>query len=430
MKNTTQRETPVHTPERASWRSLRNYGPGIVAVLSMMGAGDLVTSSVSGSNYGYNLMWLLAASLLIRFVIVNLMGRYQILNLKEQTIVAGYSDVSKYYPWFIGIAALVSGHLFNAYMISGAGEALAWVFGAGAPFFWSCAVVTVSLFVIGRSVYNTIEKILKLLLALMTVAFLGLAIYTIPDLGGIIRGTVGFGIPDDTGAFGVFAVALSLIGAVAGSIANFVYPYFVKDRGWRGTSYKRIQRNDILFGICAAIVINLSIWVVGAEILAPRDIEVDSLEDISLALSSHLGHFGAVAFYLGAFGVLYSSVIGYANGIPKIVVDCVQTIRPQRREKYGDNFTTDPLFTWFSLFVLVSPIVWSIPGMPGFVAMTIFVMGLQAVVVPIVAIGLLILTNRKSHLGEHTANAGENVILILTTALAIWVSIRALLGAF
>lgn len=430
MATAEERRVAADTPAKPSWGGIRQFGPGIVAVLSMMGAGDLVTASVSGSSYGYNLMWLLALSLIVRFVIVNLMGRYQILNLKGQSIVQGYGDVSKYFPWFIGIAILISGHLLNAYMISGSGEVLAWIFTVGDPFLWSCVVVGVSLFVIGRNVYNTIEKLLKLLLALMTVAFLGLAIYSVPDVGGIVRGTIGFGIPENTGAFGVFAVALSLIGAVAGSMANFLYPYFVKDKGWQGVRHKKLQRNDILFGICAAIVINLAIWVVGAEILGPNDIEVNGLDDISQALSLHLGELGAIVFYLGAFGILYSSVIGFANGFPKVIIDCLHIVRPERRARYGDKFDDDPWFKWFSLIILISPIIWSVPGMPGFVEMALFVTGLQAVIVPVVAIGLLILVNKPSHLGEHKANIVENVILVLTTALAIWVSIEVFLSWF
>lgn len=88
--------SPTTGPKRRGiLGSLREFGPGIIAVLAMMGAGDLVTASVSGSNYGYNLMWLLAASLLIRFVIVNIMGRYQVLNLKNQSIIEGYRDVAR-----------------------------------------------------------------------------------------------------------------------------------------------------------------------------------------------------------------------------------------------------------------------------------------------------------------------------------------------
>ncbi|TSI12227.1 Nramp family divalent metal transporter [Brevibacterium aurantiacum] len=430
MTVNSENHTTAPPTRRRFLGSLREFGPGIIAVLAMMGAGDLVTASVSGSNYGYSLMWLLVASLLIRFVIVNIMGRYQVLNIKNQTIVEGYNDVSRFYPWAIGIAALISGHLLNGYMIKGAGEAVAKIVTVGNPFLWSCILVVVSIFVIGRNVYNTIEKGMKLLLAMMTVVFLGLAIYSVPDVGELVQGTIGFGIPANTGAFGVFAVALSLIGAVAGSMANFLYPYYVRDKGWKGIAFKKLQRNDILFGISAAIVISLSIWVVGAEILRPQGIQVSSLDDISQALTTHLGAFGGVIFYLGAFGILYSSVIGFANGFPKVIIDCLHIILPSRREQYGTKFEDDPLFKWFSLFILISPILWSVPGMPGFVEMAVFVTGLQAIIVPLVAIGLLILANKTSHFGKHKANLFENIILVATTLLTIWVTIQVFVGWF
>ena len=55
-------------------------GPGIIAVLSWLGAGDLITSSVAGASYGYAMMWVLAISLLLRFLIVNIIARFQLCN--------------------------------------------------------------------------------------------------------------------------------------------------------------------------------------------------------------------------------------------------------------------------------------------------------------------------------------------------------------
>ena len=40
-------------------RIFKLLGPGIIAVLSWLGAGDLITSSVAGANYGYAMMWVL-----------------------------------------------------------------------------------------------------------------------------------------------------------------------------------------------------------------------------------------------------------------------------------------------------------------------------------------------------------------------------------
>ncbi|AXI08287.1 Mn2+/Fe2+ transporter [Oceanobacillus zhaokaii] len=433
MEPNTNIEKPIET--KTGRNSLRKYflsfGPGIVAVLTMIAAGDLVVSAVSGSNYGYNLMWLLAGAFIIRFVIVNIIARYQLSNKGRLSILAGFAEMGRFIPWFMGIAAIIIGHLGGAIMIIGTGEVLAWLFNFGSPFIWSIVVVLSALFVTGRNMYNTIEKIMKLLLGIMSIAFIGLAIYVLPDVGQIIKGTIGFGIPENTGSpFGVFLVASSLIGAVAGSMTNFLYPYFMKEKGWDNPSFIKLARYDLLFAFFAAAVICLSIWIVGAEILRPNGIQVNNLSDISQALSIYLGPFGSIVFYLGAFGILYSSVIGFANGYPRLAVDCFQIIKKERREKYGDKLENDPWFRWISLFILVAPIVWTIPGMPGFVVMTIFVNAIQTLLVPAIAIGLLVLSNKKSHLGKYTNNWFENVLLVLTTALTVWLSVEWIVDLF
>lgn len=60
----------------------------------------------------------------------------------------------------------------------------------------------------------------------------------------------------------------------------------------------------------------------------------------------------------------------------------------------------------------------------------VFVTGLQAFIVPLVAIGLLILANKTSHFGKHKANLFENIILVATTILTIWVTIQVVVGWF
>ncbi|PZE19835.1 Nramp family divalent metal transporter [Paenibacillus xerothermodurans] len=409
--------------------AMRLYGPGIVLVLTMMGAGDLITSSVSGANYGYSLMWLLAGSLLIRYVIVNVMARFQLFNTSGMTILQGYAKIHKVFPYFFAVAAFVCGHLIVAVMIKGSGETLSVMFNFGSPFLWSVVVLLVSFFILGRDVYNKLEIVMKVLLAVLTLSFLGLAVYSVPDVGAMLIGTIGFGMPENTGAYGTLLVGISLVGAVAGSMTNLIYPYFLQDKGWVTPSHKRIQRNDLLFSFSVAIVINLSVWVVGAEILRPNGIQVETIDDISKALSIHLGAFGAWVFYLGVFGILYSTVIGTANGYAKVITDCIYKIKDLSFDK-NHKIEDDKIFKWFSLLLLVTPIIWSIPGATGFVALTIFVNALNVVGLPAIAIGLLIISNKRSYLGSYTNNWFENAVLALTTILTIWSAYELLIGFF
>ncbi len=206
-------------------RLLKLLGPGIIAVLSWLGAGDLITSSVAGANYGYAMMWVLAVSLLLRYLIVNIIARFQLCNNQGMTILQGYAQLNPFFAWFLLVYALLMGHLMNAYMIKGAGEALAMLLKIDYPMLCSVAVVLAVWMLVGRNIYSMIEGVMKGLLAIMTLAFLALAVMSGPDVAGIVRGTIGFSIPPDEGVHGALLVAVSVIGAVAGSIANFVHPY-------------------------------------------------------------------------------------------------------------------------------------------------------------------------------------------------------------
>ena len=87
---------------------IKALGPGIVFVLTAMGAGDIVDSSVSGSHYGYALMWVLAVAILVRFVIVNIMARFDMCNTEGITLLQGYGRLHKAFPWFFIIFSCIS----------------------------------------------------------------------------------------------------------------------------------------------------------------------------------------------------------------------------------------------------------------------------------------------------------------------------------
>ena len=406
-------------------RLAKLLGPGIIAVLSWLGAGDLITSSVAGANYGYAMMWVLAVSLLLRFLIVNIIARFQLCNNRGMSILEGYAQLHPVFAWFMLGYALIMGHLTNAYMLKGAGEALATLLHLDQPLLCSVAVVIAVWLLVGRNFYALIEGVMKVLLAVMTLAFITLAVMSGPDLGGILRGTIGFSIPPDEGVHGALLVAVSVIGAVAGSIANFVHPYVMKEKGWTGPEHKRIQRNDLLFAVVVGIVINLAIWVVGVEILRPNGLQVNTLSDLGAALELFFGAGGWLIFFTGVFATLFASVVGKTTAFPMLITDALQHIRPERRERYGKTFHKDPAHKWFLLFILVTPLVWSLPGMPDFVTLTIGVNALNIVGLPVISLGLLIMSNQKSLLGDRYRNNWfENLALGFATLLAIWVAIQ------
>ncbi|MFR5601425.1 MAG: Nramp family divalent metal transporter [Lachnospiraceae bacterium] len=426
-----QQGQTVEFKKLSAKESLKALGPGVIFVLTALGAGDLVDSSVSGSHYGYALMWALALATLVRFLIVNIMARFELCNTQGITLFEGYGRLTKVFPYFFAVFGIFLGHTTNATMIKGVGEAVYHILGIGNPLLWSVIAVGSCFFITRGNVYNKLENVMKALLAIMTVCFLGLAIASKPDVAEMAGGLFAFSMPEGTGVFGAMMLTISLVGAVAGSLTNFLYPHSMREKGWKDASYKKIQRNELLFSTVMLIILNLTIWVVGAEILRPAGIEVESLEDISQALGMTFGRVGSVIFYLGVFGALYSTILGVANGYSGIVLENIHIFKPERKEAYGEKTENDPLYKYLSLFYLITPLLWSLPGMPNFVVLTLINNMFNTVALPAIAIGLLMLTMSKKYMGNRFKNNWfESIILIGATGLAIWGAIKIVMGFF
>jgi Mn2+/Fe2+ NRAMP family transporter len=419
-KTLEQKQQQVSKIPSNFWQYVLSFGPGIVMVLSWLGAGDLVDMSVSGAHYGYNLMWALVLALMLRYILVNVISKYALCNIHQETIFQGYKRLNKYLPLFLGVASLFLAHFYAAYLLKGAGEALFHLSGIGNTFVWSIAVVVVSLALLGKGIYNYIEITIKGILVLMVISLVGSALWVGPNIPAILKGTVAFSVPDNVGGVDTLVFVVSLIGAVAGSLSNLIYPYLFKQKGWQGPKYLKLQRYDLLFGVLMIIIIDLAVWTLGAEILHPQGLTINSVSDMAQMLTTTLGVLGGILFYVGVFGACFSTVIGYALGFGNLFVDAIYTTFPKRGSKYNHEFNKDPLFKFTLLITVILPVIWALPSMPGFVYLTILVNAWQILLLPIVSVGLLLLTNRKDLLGKYTNKWWENMLLLILIALTLW----------
>jgi Mn2+/Fe2+ NRAMP family transporter len=285
---------------------------------------------------------------------------------------------------------------------------------------WSIVVVIAAVLITGKAVYRYLENTEKIILAVLAVCLIGGAIAAKPDLGAMVKGTFAFAIPEQVGPFGAILVVVSLIGAVGGSLANLLYPTFMKEKGYIHPEHRKVQRYDLLFGIVVIIVLDLSVWVMGAEVLHPKGITITNFNDLAQLLGQAIGRTGEIIIYLGVLGACFSSVIGYAHGFPRMAMECLYCIAPQRKDKYAAKPDSDPIFRGAYLLVAVLPIIWAIPGMPGFIWLTIIVNAAQIVLLPLVSIGLIILINRKDLMGDRAGNKLQTILLLFLTVLAIW----------
>jgi Mn2+/Fe2+ NRAMP family transporter len=221
-----------------------------------------------------------------------------------------------------------------------------------------------------------------------------------------------------------------MIGAVGGSLMNLAYPYFLDAKGWRGPEYRRVQTYDFLLGVMIMIVLNLAVWTLGAELLHPTHQQIQKLDDLPGLLSTKLGQGGRLLFYAGIFAAIYTSIVGHAVGLGSMGVHAWvrwQAGKPGPRPTAYETqlrataYRAHPLYKAIIVWLLVSPLLWTIDGAPDFVTLTLTANSAQVVLLPVLAGGLWYIASDHRFIGlKHQNSWWENVLMSALFWLAIW----------
>jgi Mn2+/Fe2+ NRAMP family transporter len=420
--------SPVSPPvPRSFLEYVRSFGPGIVIVLTWLGAGDVVDMATAGANYGYALLWVFVVAILFRFLFVSLIARYQLCNQHGEGVLDGLARLHPLYAPVLFAAAVVMGHVYGSYMTVGVGEICRNVFGFGAVWQWAVLCNGIAFYLVFQPGFRLLEIVFFFFLAVLSVSFLGSAIWVGFEPGEVVRGLFRVEMPGKKGLYDPGQVALAMIGAVGGSLMNLVYPYFLDAKGWRGPQYRRVQLYDFMLGILAMLVLNLAVWVLGAELLYP-DRHIQNLEDLPNLLSTLLGEPGRLLFYAGIFAAVYTSVIGHAAGLGRLGTHAWLRWHAGSGPISSD-YRHHACFRWIAISCLVTPLVWTLPGMPGFVALTLAANSAQVILLPLLAGGLWWITASARLIGPKYRNRWwENLVMGALFSLAVYFAVRAFMG--
>jgi Mn2+/Fe2+ NRAMP family transporter len=423
------------TPERAVgprvpsgfFEYVRGLGPGIVVAMAWLGSGDLVSSAVSGANYGYALLWGIVIALLARYLMVSAMARYQLCNSQgDETILQGFARLWRGFPFVLAVGALGSAFVYNSFHIRGAGTALNQLFGGiggdWAIFLWSALVVAAAIaLALSARQYKWLERVAVLAVTSLGLTFLAAAILSGVDILATLRGLL-FSIPADEGPFGATLVVISLIGVVGGSVANILYVYLMREKGWHGPAYRRLQVYDLLTGITSVIVINLAVWIVAAETLNVGRSPIEDENDLASMMELIMGPIGSTLLWIGLFFATFDNVGVQAFGYTKIFLSGLYQTFTGRRERYNDHPESDPMFRVLQIgLLMILPLLFSTPFAPNFIVLTIFGGALPIMIVPIIIVAILWLTNKKGwFLPGYETKWWNSALLFVVGIIGIW----------
>ena len=396
-------------------------GPGVVFILGAVGAQDFVTGSIAGATYGYSLLWLLLASLVARFVIVDATARYVVVT--GESLMAGFGRISKWIVllWFVVVVLTRHVSSLMKIVLLGAAGHLA----LPLPTTHSVAIWGLFSWVAGFALmcwgrYRLVEKLSKPLAVVMGSCLAAAAILSRPDSGDLVRGALTPVLPMEQGLYSPALVFMGVM-STAGSFSNVRYPAYVHEKGWRNLSFLRRQRMDLLLSMCGMFCMLGMIQVAAAGALKPRGIEVGELEDLIPIFAAILGHGGHVILGVTLWSIVFSSYLGTGTGYGIMISDVYyrfvrrSAVIAEQNQAAGEMSA----YRWVVLYVFVSPLyVFFTDWTP--IGLVLFKAAASVVLLPIVTLAVLRLTADKKIMGAHANGWFTNVVLVLTTVAAVY----------
>jgi Mn2+/Fe2+ NRAMP family transporter len=406
----------------AATNLLRVVGPGLAVAATGVGAGDLLAAMLAGADFGEVLLWVIAVGALLKLALNEGVARWQLAT--GTTLLDGWgAHLGR--PFQLGFLTylviwsfVVAGGLMSACGV--AAHALLPGFGIAG---WGIVHSLAALALVWFGSYERFETAMKVLIGLMVVCLLASVVLIGPDLAAVFHGLLFPTLPR-----GSATTVLSLMGGVGGSVTMLSYGYWIREKGWTGTSMIATVRRDLGIGYLLTGLFGASMLVLAAAALSgsggmPPGSQglvacADALGDgAALRLGGTTGALARLVFLAGVWGAVFTSTLGVWQGVPYLFADFANGLR--RSSKEVDE--RSPTYRGYLLFLALPPMVLLVLDRPVWVIKLYTLTG--GLFMPVLAASLLWLTTRRSLMGEH--RTGGLGIAALVAALALFAAIGA-----
>lgn len=398
---------------------LKSLGPGLLVTAAFVGPGTVTTSSIAGASTGFALLWALAFSIIATMVLQEMASRLGVVSrqgLGEAFRRAFANPILSFLVVALIVAAIAFGNAaFQTGNISGAGIGLEAVTGVPSRL-WTLIVGVFALALLASGTYRVIERVLVVLVGVMSIAFVVTAVIVRPDLTSMLQGFVP-SIPD-----GSLLLVVALIGSTVVPYNLFLHASSVQDK-WPTSiptgSALRGSRQDTVFSILVGGIIASAIVITAAAAFFGTGTEITDAGVMAQQLEPLLGPAARILFGLG----LLAAGITSAATAPLAAAYATAGALGWERDLRSWRFRG----VWF-VILAVGTILAFLGEDP--VAAIVFAQAANGILLPLIAVFLLVVTNRRDILGEHANGVTANVLGTAVVLVAAGLGVYQILSAF
>jgi len=405
---------------------LKGIGPGIFAIGYTIGTGSVTSMIVAGSQFGMQLLWVLFLSCLFSWVLMEAYGRYYLVT--GETALFGFKKHLKLGK-LVGILIIVGITLGQWNSLIGilgiSSNAIFETLGLFFPAikgneYWSVliiAVVIISLmyFALLRGTYTVFERILIFFVSIMGLSFLISFFVVLPPASNVVAGM----IPSIPNVEGGRMLVAAFVGTTMASATFLSRPLFIQGKKWTKDNLAD-QKRDALWAAILIFFISAAIMAVAMGAFFEEGKVVTRVLDMVTTLEPIAGRFAIVIFIFGTLAAGLSSIFPILMIAPLLIADFQKGELDLKSKQFK-------ILTGLACLIGLSVPIMGVNPIKAQILTQVF----NVFILPLVIIGIMILTNKKSLMGEHKAGTLLNIGMSLALVFACVISyngVVALLG--
>ncbi|MCA9071265.1 MAG: Nramp family divalent metal transporter, partial [Planctomycetaceae bacterium] len=413
---------------------LKLIGPGILIAATGVGAGDLATAAFTGSRLGVTILWAVLVGAFLKFVLTEGLARWQLAT--GETLLEGvchrYGKVIDYlflayllvWTLFVSVALMSAcGVAMHAILplrslvpvepFPSLSEIRPWLGPSTDKVVYGILHSGIAVGLVLWGGYQLFEKVMGVCIGVMFLTVVSAAILIGPDWGAVFQGLF---IPSlEVLKDGGLGWTVALMGGVGGTLTVVCYGYWIREEGRTGAEDVRLCRIDLATGYAVTAIFGLGMVILGSQLPFDKGAGGATLV-VKLAevlKETKLGSTGQWAFLLGAWGAVFSSLLGVWQCVPYLFADFLSITKRDTDVKHEPVTVNSPGYKPYLFAMATIPIVGLL--VTEFRALQKFNAMFGALVMPMLAATLLMLNNRKQWVGERFRNKWyTNVVLVLT----------------
>lgn len=372
----------------------RHVGPALVLATVVIGPGTLTLNTIAGSTYGYALLWVPLAATVLMVIYTWLSARISLVTGRTlfQVTRAKYGNRLAAVGGLFGYLAVLAFQAGNNAAVGFAANAL---FGLDvrlwAMLFFAPALALIFL----PNLYGKLELLVKIVVGLMLLAFVGTVVIVGVHPGPAARGLVP-SFPDTESIFltlGMAATTFSIVAAV-------YQGYLMREKNWGPDDLSNEGLDSLVgIGILGGISIVVLLTSAGAIFAVGAD-PVFSAQGMAAQLEPLVG---PAAFFLFTYGFFFAS---FSSLVVNPLIGATLL---------ADGFDNDssmdgrPVKLWTAVAMAIGLLVVLIFEAPP-VELIRFAQGLAVVAFPILGYLVLAIARDRDVMGEHASTTWVQVI--------------------